>query len=121
MPAGASGFTLTIRETAGLRRRRAPVPLGVPIPKGSTQDDHLTIVDEQGARVPLQTQMLRRWSDGSVQWVLCEWQVGLEPHEHKIFRILWPDQVAPVDDQPAFSIDELNGSWRIGTGNLLTI
>jgi hypothetical protein len=114
------GIAIVLQESAGISRRREPVTLGVPIPIGSTHDDHLVMVDELGAPVPLQTQTLRRWPDHSVQWVLCDWQVDLEPHERKVVRLLWPDQMAPVD-QPAFSIDELNGSWRIDTGKLLAI
>src|SRR4029450_5407928 len=114
------GITIVLQESAGISRRREPVTLGVPIPIGSTHDDHLVMVDELEARVPLQTQALRRWPDNSVQWVLCDWQVDLEPHERKVMRLLWPDRTVPVD-QPGLSIDELNGSWRIDTGKLLAI
>ena len=50
-----------MRETAGLRRRSEPVTLGVPIPIGSTHDDHLVMVDELGAPFPCKP---RRYAAG---------------------------------------------------------
>jgi hypothetical protein len=114
------GITLVLQESAGLLRRREPVTLGVPLPAGSTRDDRLVMVDELGAPVPLQTETLRGWPDNTIQWVLCDWQVDLEPHERKEMRLLWTDRIAALDP-PGLSGDESNGDWRIDTGKMLAI
>ncbi len=53
-------------------RRGEPVTVGVPWPRGVLRDDgYLACVGPEG-EVPLQTEVLDRWPDGSVRWVLCD-------------------------------------------------
>ena len=55
--------------------RLFPVTAGVPFPKGVLgSEHHLRLVDAQGREVPLQTGTLARWPDGSVKWVLLDFQ-----------------------------------------------
>jgi len=56
-------------------RHREPVTCGVPWPKGMLRDpDYLVLHDEKGESVLLQTRVLDRWADGSVRWLLLDWQ-----------------------------------------------
>src|SRR5262245_42098862 len=120
MSRAEDGITIVLQEPAGLHRRQEPVTLGVPLPIGSTQDDDFVMVDKQGARIPLQTQVLARWPDDSIQWVLCDWQVDLEPHERRLMRLVRLDRRRPID-QPELIIEETNGDCRIDTGRLITM
>lgn len=53
-------------------RRAEPVTVGVPWPRGALRDaTHLACIGPDG-EVPLQTEVLERWPDGSVRWVLCD-------------------------------------------------
>ena len=66
-------FTLTAKTE--LHRHGEPVTCGVPWPKGILQkESDLRLFDESGNIVTLQTRVLDHWRDGSVRWVLCEWQ-----------------------------------------------
>ncbi len=53
-------------------RRGEPVTVSVPWPRGVLCDaEYLACVGPSG-EVPLQTEVLERWPDGSVRWVLCD-------------------------------------------------
>jgi hypothetical protein len=50
-----------------------PVTLGIPLPSGSLREPGaLSLVDDKGKQVLLQTQPLARWPDGSVKWLLLD-------------------------------------------------
>jgi hypothetical protein len=71
---------------AATRVKRARVPLavekaasgfpatsGVPFPKGALGTDRqIRLLDVNGSEVPLQTEVLGRWDDGSVKWALLD-------------------------------------------------
>ena len=51
------------------------VTCGVPWPRGALRSpDHLILRNHQGQFISLQTRVLDRWSDGSVRWLLLDWQ-----------------------------------------------
>jgi hypothetical protein len=53
-----------------------PVTRGVPFPRGALQDPQtLGLFDHAGAPIPLQTEPLARWPDGSVKWLLLDFLV----------------------------------------------
>ncbi len=57
-----------------------PVTSGVPFPKGALGADHwVRVVDSNGIERPLQTETLARWDDGSVKWVLLDFQANGGP------------------------------------------
>ncbi|HPD17328.1 MAG TPA: PKD domain-containing protein [Planctomycetota bacterium] len=71
---GAS-VRLVVRNGAEADQTDAPVTLGVPWPAGALPaPDTLRLYDPAGAERPLQTQVLSRWPDGSVQWLLLDFQ-----------------------------------------------
>ena len=50
-----------------------PVTVGVPLPKGALNDPgSLRLADETGRALPVQTEVLARWSDGSIRWLLVD-------------------------------------------------
>ena len=52
-----------------------PVTRGVPMPVGTLREtDGLAVVDPDGERVPARFRVLGRWADGSVKWVLVDFQ-----------------------------------------------
>lgn len=69
---------LNIEDNIGIERVDEFVSSGIPIPKGILQNiNNLTIKDGQGITIPAQFTTLARWADGSVKWVLCEFQANV--------------------------------------------
>ena len=83
-----------------------PVTSGVPFPRGTLSSDaHLRLLDAQDQEVPLQTEVLARWLDGSVKWVLLDFQANpsqasaysLE-YGREVTRRSFPSPLRVVDD-----------------------
>ena len=78
---------IIVRESAGLERRCEPVRVSVPFARGELSDPQWAgLYDPQGNPVPVQLQALSRWRDGSVQWLLCDFQATVPPGE-SLFRL----------------------------------
>jgi hypothetical protein len=72
---------LVITEDDGIGRIDEPVSVGVPLPKGHVFDPAvLTLYDTNDAPLPLQSEVLARWSDGSIQWTLADFLASVAPH-----------------------------------------
>src|SRR5262245_65678460 len=62
---------LDVREPAGVAREAFPVRGGVPLPRGRIRDAHTLWLATPGQRAALlQQEVLERWPDGSVRWLL---------------------------------------------------
>lgn len=49
------------------------------MPRGQVRDPAmLRMIDSDGVSTPLQLRVLDRWPDGSVRWLLCDWQATVE-------------------------------------------
>jgi hypothetical protein len=65
-------------EIEPLQRRGEPVTSGIPWPRGLlTEESTLVLCNHAGQPLPLQTRTLERWLDGSVRWLLLDWQANL--------------------------------------------
>jgi len=103
-PAGAQSLdlpvTLTVREPAGLARRQAPVTTGLPFAPGKlAKGVPLKLLDSSGKEVPLQTRVLATWPDGSVKWLLLDFQATV-PANGKATFALRPDPKKRKPDPP---------------------
>ena len=64
---------LVLQHRAACQAAIEPITFGLPFPKGLVPDpEALVLLDEHECPVPLQTQVLTRWSGGSVQWLLLD-------------------------------------------------
>ena len=95
--ANASDVRLTLEEPSGVRRTAWPVTSGIPIAQGTMTDEGAAgaaLFGADGAETPLQTEVLARWPDGSVRWLLLDFQVELAPHEKKTFTLRYGSDVS---------------------------
>src|SRR4051812_22801405 len=77
-PATTQVAEIIVEARDGLERRREPVTCGIPWPRGVLHDvADLSMRDERGEVVSLQARCLDRWPDGSVRWVLLDWQASV--------------------------------------------
>ena len=66
-------FHLLIKEPAGIERKRDPVRIGVPLPRGYLHDvSHLKLKDTAGVLQDLQVTPLAYWPDQTVKWALLD-------------------------------------------------
>jgi hypothetical protein len=62
-----------------VRRGIEPFTAGVALPRGWCRDlAALRLIAPEYPPIPLQTRALERWSDGSVRWVLLDFQTSVE-------------------------------------------
>lgn len=70
-------------------RRGEPVSIGVALPRGAVQrDDAWTLGTPDGRPVAVQTTTLERWGDGSVRWLLVDFQAGIVSGEDAFFLLV---------------------------------
>ena len=88
---------MTVREPAGVLREAWPVTSGVPIPRGRLrQARRVALRDAHGQAVPVQAEVLSRWPDGSVRWLLLDFQVDLKPRAARQLVLAYGPGVQPA-------------------------
>ncbi|MDD5677153.1 MAG: hypothetical protein PHW60_04065 [Kiritimatiellae bacterium] len=85
-------LNLHVKDVARLKMNR-PATIGVPVncgvaPRGSV----FLMNDSQGNAIPLQNSVIRRWNDGSAQWVLLDFQAS-KPQD---LVLSWSKNAKPV-------------------------
>ena len=75
-------ISIKIRTPNDLLRGPEPIRQGVPLARGAVKDEAtIVLVDEAGGTIPVQTRVLSRWVDGSIQWVLLDFMHSMrEPN-----------------------------------------
>jgi len=88
-------LSVTVRDMAGLDTLR-PLTGGVSIAEGAAPEGTVFVLrDDRGNAVPLQTSVLARWKDGSVRWVLLDFQ-SKPPADGKLGYVLsWGEAIQP--------------------------
>ena len=100
--------------------RHEPVSLGVPIPAGvSHLADQFLLKDEDGCPAPLQTQVLNRWPDTTVKWLLCDFLAAVEPKAQAAYTLEHVAQA--VSQQSGCTIDssQKTNTHRVATGDMV--
>jgi len=92
-PAATASVKITVEEPTGVGRTAWPVTSGVPLARGLLRDEKCVgLFSADGRQLPLQTEVLARWPDGSVRWLLLDFQVDLAAKDKKIFSLRYgPD------------------------------
>jgi len=66
---------LAVREPAGISRESAPVSGGIPLPRGKFfRQQPFALLREDGTEIPCQTSPLVEEEDGSLRWILLDFQ-----------------------------------------------
>ena len=78
--AKVTSIELTATEPGGADRRGFPLTVGVPFAQGVLAPDQpVVIVNEAGEAQPLQSRVLENHVDGSVRWLLLDYQADFTP------------------------------------------
>jgi hypothetical protein len=69
---GFDSFAVTIRDEAGIARRREPTSVSLPFAAGDLKKEtEVALSDVSGRRIDAQFDVLARWGDGSIRWLLA--------------------------------------------------
>jgi len=92
--ASAKDIDLTVAEPSGVERRGWPVTSGIPLAQGELRSDRRTaLFDADGKEIPLQTEVLNRWPDGTIRWLLLDFQVDLAANQSKRYVLRYGPQI----------------------------
>ena len=106
--------SLMLEMAGAIPRAGFPVTCGVPLPAGAvTRLDQIALRDPSGKPTPVQASALNRWQDGSLRWVLLDFEA---PAEAGPWRLEFgkPER-APAPPQPV-RVRRSGGTLRIATG-----
>jgi len=121
-PAPPDGATvrLTLSNPAGTAVRRWPVSIGVPFPAGALKTPSVSLADNDGAPVPVQTRVLARWwgRDNSVSALLVTFTADTR-HPHYDLRLA-PPASAPAAGR-ALTVEAADGVVTVTTGPLRAV
>lgn len=98
--------------------------MGVPFPKGVLSSTAtLRLTDPEAGRLPLQTQVLSHWSDGTLQWVLFDSLVTLRALSSKTLVVEWDagdshsaglsSELKVQEERESFTVDACGATFHL--------
>src|SRR5438552_1663157 len=99
--------TLIVTEPLGQARARFPVTRGVPLPPGALREPAVArVTDAAGRAAPVQTRRLMRWPDGSVKWLLVDFQGDVPGGGRSEYTLELGDREGPPPQTPLLVTEE---------------
>ena len=87
-------IAITVAEPSGVDRSGWPVTSGIPLAQGELRDHRqAALFDAEGNEIPLQTEILNRWPDGTIRWLLIDFQVDLAANQSQEFVLRYGSDV----------------------------
>jgi len=109
-------FSWIDRDSLDRARHSEPVRLGIPLPLGLCDSiEQLALFDGQRQRLPLQAAVLDRWKNGSLRWVLIDFQASAHQPLSKFSLDIGRDQQASPFT-PGIAVNEQYGEMTVNTG-----
>jgi YetA-like protein len=109
--------SLVVEEQTGIRRVGEPVTFGLPFPQGIVSDPgSLTLRDAGGRELFLQSNVLSRWFDGSVKWLLLDFQATVEANSQATYQLQFHAQQSTSRPSPVLSVRETSQEVIVDTG-----
>ncbi len=80
---------IDVIEHDGLCRENEPLTIGVPFAKGSVFDENsFVLIDDWKNSIPMASTPLARWEDGSVKWLLLNFNVDSGVRENRKYHMV---------------------------------
>ena len=93
-----------------------PVTVGVPLPAGLVDNPaYVALDDDQDRPVPLQARPTDRWPDGSIRWLLLDFQITGAVAPQRQYTLRFGETPAPMT-LPQLTVDEAARQIAIDTG-----
>lgn len=79
---------VSLRIENGISQQFQPVSVGVPFPRGALKNAaDVALADDAGRDVPVQSEPLARWPDGSVRWLLTDFSLASVPRHGLVYTL----------------------------------
>ena len=115
----AAELRFSIAEPSGIVRTDCPVTSGVPLKRGALFDPSATALLAPGGReLPLQTEVLSSWPDGSIRWLLLDFQANLAAAEKRPFILRYGPNVERAPIKRPLRIKKTGADIVLDTGPL---
>jgi hypothetical protein len=109
--------SLLLGEQAGIRRVNEPVTVGLPFAQGMVFDPAcLTLWDSDGQELPLQVRPIVRWFDGSVKWLLLDFQSNAQANGVTRYYLRSGFGQSTGRQSPVLSVRETSEDVIVDTG-----
>ncbi len=110
--------SLVIPNGEAVARVREPVTVGVPLKKGQVFDESaLILLGHKEERIPLQAKRISDWSDGSIKWILLDFQVSIAANSTYQVELELDSKLAgPKKSDEGIQIQESSEGLRVETG-----
>jgi hypothetical protein len=83
-----AALTLTLADCPGRTLQCEPITIGLPLPRGLVKEPGwIGLVDGGGLNVPVQALPTERWPDGSIRWVLLDFQATGSPTSLRAYQL----------------------------------
>ena len=110
----ALDLKITAYESDGFTRRNEPVSTGVILPRGEVTDiSALSLFDNDGKAVSSQYEALSTWPDGSVKWLLVDFEANCPPKSKSAYYLR--DKAADVTGSK-LSVEKNDSGVTVSTG-----
>jgi len=82
---------LHVTEPSGVDRENWPVTSGIPIPRGALRSiEQLELLGPDGKERDLQARATAHWPDGSIKWVLLDFQTTVKAKQTAVCQLAFP-------------------------------
>lgn len=117
---GVERIPLRIDEPTGVLREWWPVRWGVPFPKGRlASPETVRLLNATGQEIPCAVSASARWPDGSVKWLLLQFQVTINPQASVTYTVEYGPGVCRKERTLPLRVEEAGDRFVIRTGTLM--
>ncbi len=110
-------FSVKIQEGAGIPRRKEPTQVSLPFAPGVLDDEqNIEIIDATGAAIPAQFEILARWKDGSIRWLLARFLIDIPANSETLLTIQRGDQSTLTQEKNL--VQEQGSALQVDTGQI---
>jgi hypothetical protein len=105
-------------EGSQLRRQGEPIRIGIPIrPRLLMDPGRLALFDANGRQRPIAGRALDRWSDGSIRWLLLDFQADHDGQDDRQAYELHLEPGPGTPTAPTLRVAEEAGTLSVDTGS----
>ncbi len=110
-------IALKVTEEEGLARSSWPLTRGVPLPRGEVADlSPLYLTDPSGQVVPAQFRALTHWADGSINWVLVDFQADVPANGEATYTLSYDGAQQNSAAATSLNVNEDDEHITVDTG-----